>query len=178
MYSSSQVIFTWQQCFLISFPYSGKCLTFSPQGPESTSWDWWMYRYCSLGIACVSSLLSGQLVTMLNQCEGIADSLRLLIRKKKITGNNWDAATCGSLWGVESNPRCPELWIPEVRLELVIRHGVCIEENNETICWASCFPQVGVTESLSAKKFELTSRLWSGRLKGAAALANGKQGLC
>lgn len=49
---------------------------------------------------------------------------------------------------------------------------------NETIHWASCFPQVGVTESLSAKKFELTSRLWSGRLKGGAALANRKQGFC
>lgn len=80
----------------------------SPQGPESTSWDWRMYRFCTLGIVCVSSLQSGQLTTMTNQCEETTDSLRL--PEEKITGNNWDGMTCGTLWGVESNPLCPELW--------------------------------------------------------------------
>lgn len=82
------------------------------QSSVATNWDWRMYRYGTLGIACVSYLQSGQLTKIMNQCGGIPESLRL--PEKKTPGNNWDGTTCGSLWGVVSNPLCPELWIPEV----------------------------------------------------------------
>lgn len=108
---SSKVIFSWQLGFDLPF-LQWQAFDSSPQRPESTSWNRQMHRYCTLGIVCMSSLQSGQLTTMMNQCEAITDSLRLL--QEKITGNNWDSTTCGSFWGVESNPLCPELWILEV----------------------------------------------------------------
>lgn len=97
--------------FLISLPRSEGCLTPVLRGQNPVELRLTDTDTVPAGFAHVSSLQSGQLTTMTNQCEGIGDSLRL--PEEKITGNNWDGTTCGSLWGVESNPLCPELWVPE-----------------------------------------------------------------
>lgn len=102
------IIFTWQQGFWS--PYNEGCLTPVLSGHKLRLTDVQILylRDCLCLLSLVWPINKNDESMWRNPWKSQAS-------RKVTPGNNWDGTTCGSLWGVESNPNYPELWIPEVR---------------------------------------------------------------
>lgn len=99
----------------------------------------------------MSSLQFGQLTTMMYQCEGTADSLGLLEKKKQDTIEMTRHVAVSEESSQTLSLSLPRAVNPRSTLELVIGHGVFTEQINKTCHWASCSPKFGVTESLQCQ---------------------------